>query len=465
MNPFFLGIIFLLAGCSVGPDYTRPSVKTPGTYKEATNDWKVATPQDAVYQKSWWTVFNDPLLNDLEEKAGKVNYSLAEAEASYRQALAVVEGAKANFFPSAQLAGTDTKERINDLDSPEANLSLLILNPQLALQATWEPDLWGNVRRQVEADEAAAEGSFASMASVRLSVQATLAQDYFQICTLDMLQVLLDEKVAAYERLLARIKNQYQAGTSSQLMVLQTEYELQTAQTQAIDNKISRAQYEHAIAVLIGEAPAKFSIPPRTLPTKAPEIPLEVPSILLERRPDIAQAERMMAQANAEIGVAESAYFPALSLSGSRGYSASAYAHFFSTPNIVWSVGANLTQILFDGGAIMARVDQAGEGYKSAVAAYRQTVLAAFQDVEDNLASVRILNQEVAILHESIRNAERQYRFTSHGFVAGTQSVADVLPLLINLYQVKQNSVTAEGRLMTAVVGLIKALGGGYHFQ
>lgn len=459
--------LILLAGCSVGPDYRRPEVAVPQAYKEATAPhlWKVATPKDTIDRGRWWHIFDDPILNDLEERATCCNQNIAVAQAQYQQALAIVNEAIAGFFPIISGSVGDMKSRTQPvITSPglSPTSSAPYNTASLGLQSTWEVDLWGSIRRLVEADEAAAQASEAELAAVQLSTQATLAQTYFQLRALDEAQNVFNESVAAYEKFLRLTKNQYKAGTASQLAILQAEAQLEAINVQSIDNGVARAQYEHAIAVLANYPPGNFTIAKRTSRLTPPEIPLEIPSSLLERRPDIANAERLMAQANAQIGVATSAFFPTLTLTGSRSYEKRSFANLLSAPSIVWSLGAQLTETIFDAGARCAAVDAADANYHATVATYRQTVLAAFQDVEDNLSTLRILNQEYAAQDRALVVAQKELIYARNEYNAGTASTLDVLNALFDVYVAKRNAIDIASRQMTAAAGLIKALGGDY---
>jgi len=456
--------LLLLPGYSVGPDYAPPRVDVPATYKEAPSQpWKIATPQDTFDRGQWWQIFDDPDLNHLEEQAMAANPTIAAAQAQYQKALAIVDGAKAGFFPTLSGSIGDTKSRSQSLAplATTATSGRPFNAASFGFQSTWEVDLWGNVRRLVEAEEAAAQASEAQVSAVQLSIQATVAQTYFQLRALDEAQSLLDENVVTYEKFLKLTKNQYAAGTASRLAILQADAQLQAIKVLAIDNGIARAQYEHAIAVLTNHPPAHFSIPRRTYHLAPPSIPLEVPSLLLERRPDIAHAERLVAQANAQIGVATSAFFPQLTLTGSRTYQKRGFTHLLSAPSILWSLGAQLTETVVDGGARSAAVEAADAAYHATVATYRQTVLSAFQDVEDNLSTLWILNDEQIAQGRAIKVAQTQFTYTMNQYKSGTVSSLDVLSALSNVYVARKAAIAISSRQMTATVGLIKALGGG----
>jgi NodT family efflux transporter outer membrane factor (OMF) lipoprotein len=454
----------LLTACSVGPDYVRPPADVPLIYKEATvGTWKVASPETVYNRECWWQIFNDPCLNELEVQATESNPNIAVALAKYDQALAIVDEAISQFFPvvSAFVADTESKGSstittgsLTAGSSSGSSSSTPVNVKQFAYQATWQIDLWGSVRRLVEEDEATAESDAALLDGVILSTQATLAQTYFQLRALDEAQAAYDESVAAYKKFLKLTKNQYNSGTASQLAVLQAQAQLDAVEVLSIDNGVVRAQLEHAIAVLINKAPSEFSIPRAKTKLVPPPIPVEVPSTILERRPDIASAERLMAAANAQIGVATAAFFPVLNLTGSK-----QYLRVASTPAIVWAIGAQLTETFFDGGYRAAVLQAADAGYREALATYRQTVLAAFQNVEDNLSTLRILKDEQAAQQKALQAAEKELKFTMNEYKAGTASSLDVLSALYNVYIAKVAVATIASRQMTAAVGLIMSLG------
>jgi len=462
----FLTALFISA-CEVGPDYVQPAIDVPKAYKESDPNWKVAEPQDTGESGAWWEIFKDPVLNQLEAQLNLANQNIAVAEAQYRQAQALVGQAWAGYAPTLTASAAVTRQQQSQLATSSAAASLSSRQPFTAYStnftAVWEPDLWGNVSRLVESNEAGAQASAAQLAAVRLAAQGSLAQYYFQLRTLDALQKLLDENVMASEKLLKLTQNRYQAGVASQLDVAQAQSQYQTAQVQATDNGVNRALYEHAVAVLIGQPPATFALVRAPLMQAPPDIPLQVPSVLLERRPDVAEAERLMAQANAEIGVAVSAYFPLLTLTASGGFSSRSAQNWFTVPAQVWSIGPQLAATLFDGGLQRAKVDAAYAVYDQNVALYRQTVLAAFQDVEDNLATLRILGSEVATQNAAVESAKLALKLVVEGYKAGTVDYSSVLTAQITAYTAEETAINIMGRRMVAAVGLIKALGGGWN--
>jgi NodT family efflux transporter outer membrane factor (OMF) lipoprotein len=464
-KPLHLSIVMIglamLFGCTVGPDYKRPKVTVPVAFKEL-KGWKQAQPRDQEMTAKWWMVFNDPLLNALETQVAISNQSLAQAEARYRQALALVQGARANYFP--QVAGTAafTQSR------PASNNSTIGTDTTnqhlLSLNAGWEIDIWGRVRRQVESSTASAQASAADLQALRLSLQAEVAQDYFLLRTLDAQKKNFDDTVAAYQKALDLTKNRYAAGVTAKADVVLATTQFKTAQAQAIDIGVQRSQLEHAVALLIGKAPADFSIPVAPVSTTLPQIPTAIPSELLERRPDVASAERAIAAANAQIGVAKAAYYPALTLSASMGYQSTSLANLFAAPSFFWALGpAALAQTLFDGGARKAQTAQAVAIYEATVAAYRQTVLASFQQVEDNLSTLRILDDEARVQDEAVNSARESVVLTTNQYKAGIVSYLNVIATQSIALTNERTALGISGQRLTAAVLLIKALGGGWN--
>ncbi|WP_224077816.1 efflux transporter outer membrane subunit [Cupriavidus laharis] len=460
--PVPLACALLLAGCAVGPDYQRPDAPASPAFKEApadaeawTGEWKTAEPQDAQARPQWWQVFGDSELDALMSQVQISNQNIKAAEAQYRQALASLQAARAGFFPNV-----DAQAGVSRARGTSGNT----LNGQSAtLGATWELDVWGRVRRQVESSEASAQASQADLASTLLSTQATLAQSYFLLRIADAQKALLDRTVADYAKSLQLVQNQYKAGTAQRSDVLQSESQLKSAQAQQLDIQITRAQLEHAIAVLVGKPPSELTLGQADFATTPPRVPVAVPSQLLERRPDIGAAERRMAAANAQIGVAQAAYYPTLSLSASGGLTASTLARWMSLPDRIWSLGAGLAGTLFDGGLRSAAKAQAVAAYDQTVANYRQTVLGAFQEVEDNLAAQRLLEQEAVVQDDAVRAARDALALVNNRYRAGTASLLDVLVAQTTAYTAERTALTLMGRQYTTSVVLIKALGGGWH--
>lgn len=490
----------LLSACEVGPDYVRPVVKAPSKYKEASKNWKVAQPRDIYDRGDWWKMFHDPQLNKLESQLNITNQTIAASAAQYQQARALVDEALSNYYPtvtgSANLtrqkqgssgSGTFVTSATSTSTSTSSSSSTSSsggaagaptaggtggfstgtggnpsTNHSLFLDATWEPDLWGAVRRQVEASAYNAQSSAALLASVRLASQASLAQDYFTLRALDNDQKIFNDTVKDDKKALTITQNQYKSGVSARTAVIQAQTQLETAQATAINNGITRAQMEHAIAVLINLPPANFKLAAVPCAQRPPEVPLEFPSQLLERRPDVAQQERLVAQANAQIGVAVSAFYPTLNLSATGNVTNPGYANWFSLPALSWALGTQVADTLFDGGLRKAAVAAAQANYYSTVATYRQTVLTAFQNVEDSLASLRILNRETKVLDQAAKDARWALKLIFNDYLSGTVVYTDVITAQNTALAAEQAASDAHGQQMLSAVLLIKALGGGW---
>ena len=455
----------LLAGC-VGPNYHRPATPMPAAFKEAPAGWKVAQPADGVDRGAWWTVYNDPQLVTLIDKLNASNQTIAQSAAAYRQARALVDEARAAYFPTVGFSGTKSRSRSpgTTLASSGSTVGPGKINTsyKVGVDASWEPDLWGKVTRNVTSQRAGQAAAAADLANARLSQQATLAQTYFQLRTADALQKLLDDTVASYQRALQLTQNQYAQGTVARSDVIQAQTQLQSAQPAAIDNGVARAQYEHAIATLIGEPASTFSLQPLPLTAEPPVVPVDVPSALLERRPDIAAAERRAAAANEQIGVAIAAFFPTLTLSANGGVESSMWSQLFMLPSRFWTVGPQLAATLFDAGLRAAQTEAARATYDQDVAAYRLSVLTAFQDVEDNLASQRILAQEVEVQRQAVDSAQHALAIVTNQYKAGTVSYQNVLTAQTTAFAAQQKLTSISGQRMVSSVALVKALGGGW---
>jgi NodT family efflux transporter outer membrane factor (OMF) lipoprotein len=456
----------LLAGCAVGPDYKRPTAEIPASYKEAAAGWKVAQPADQQDRGDWWTIYQDPQLNTLEDKLNTSNQTVAQFAAAYRQARALVGEARAAYFPTvgASLGATRSGNGAssNGISTTASSRSGINNSFNVQLDASWEPDLWGSVTRSVNAQKAGQQGAAADLANARLSAQATLAQTYFSLRALDSTQKLLDDTVAAYQRSLQLTQNQYAAGVAARSDVIQAQTQLQSAQAAAIDNGVQRAQDEHAIAVLVGEPASTFSIPSMPLTATPPAVPAQMPSALLERRPDIASAERKAAAANEQIGVAIAAFFPSLTLSASGGFENSVFSQLLTAPSRFWTLGPQLAATIFDAGLRQAQTEAARAVYDQDVATYRQTILAAFQDVEDNLASQRILEQEIVVQQQAVDSARQALAIVTNEYKAGTVAFINVLTAQTTAFTAEQKLESIAGQRMVSSVGLVKALGGGW---
>jgi NodT family efflux transporter outer membrane factor (OMF) lipoprotein len=449
-----LSVLILLSACAVGPDYQRPPVETPASYKEQSGDWRQAAPQDEIDRGAWWSVYKDPVLDDLEKQIDISNQNLKAAEASYREASAVAEETHASLFPSLSLSSTVGSQRGN-MPTPTASDALYAT-------AAWTPDVWGRIRRGLESDEANAEASAADIAAARLSMQAMLATNYFDLRAQDELKRLLDAAATADKTALQIVQRQYDTGTGSIADVLAAQTELESIQSYAINAGVKRAQLEHAIAVLVGKAPADFSLASKEFVDYAPDVPVGVPSALLERRPDIASAERMMMSANAQIGVATAAWFPNLTLSGSSGFTSMALSKLLQASNGFWSVGPALAETIFDAGAREDRIDQTRAAYDRSVAKYRQTVLTAFQQVEDNLSAMRILAEQKKVQEASLAHARTTEQLMMHHYMGGLEPYNSVLMAQTGRLGSEQAMLAVRQSRLDASVALIQALGGGW---
>ena len=451
----------LLGGCLVGPNYVRPPAPVPAAYKEGA-DWKPAEPRDAVNRGKWWEIFGDAKLNALIEQVDVSNQTVRAAEAKLRQAEALVEQSRAGLWPTLALGATATRSRSPNVAGSAANATAPVNIFNLPLTATWAPDLWGGVRRTIEGNVASAQASAANVAAARLLAQSQLAINYFQLRVLDSRRQLLDTSVAAYQRSLDVTRNRYNAGVAARVEVVLAETQLKSTRAQAIDVGVQRAQFEHAIAVLTGKAPAELSIAVERLAIAIPGIPPGLPSQLLERRPDIASAERQMAAANAQIGLAQAAYFPSLTLSASTGFRTNVPSDWFTVPHRFWSVGPALAETLFDGGLRRAVSKQAQAAYDANIATYQQTVLGAFKEVEDNLAALRILEEEARAQDEAVQSARQSTELTLNQYKAGTVNYLSVVVVQAAQLNNEANAVSVLGQRLVAAVTLVQALGGGW---
>jgi NodT family efflux transporter outer membrane factor (OMF) lipoprotein len=446
----------LLAGCAIGPDYHRPSVDAPAAFKEVGN-WKPAEPAELMARDKWWLAFNDPSLNELQDRVEVSSNTLRIAEARLREAQAAATIAGAALFPSISADGSASRARTASRGSVPPSVG----NTYAAgLTASWEFDLWGRVRRSAEAGRATAEAGAADLESARLSLHATLAQTYFSLRVADTEQRLSAQTVEQYGRFLKITQNRYAQGVDTRADVASAETQLKTAQAQAIDIDLQRSQLEHALAVLLGQTPAGFTLAPTDLKIQPPAAPALLPSQQLERRPDIAGAERRLAAACAGIGVAKGGYFPVISLTGSAGYQSPQYKQLFNAPNEIWSLGAGAVMPLFDAGKVRAQVRQARAVYDESLATYRQTVLAAFQEVEDNLAANRFLAREAAVQSEALTAARQSATITLNQYRAGTVSYLNVVTALADQLNAERTSAQLLGRQLNASVTLLKAAGG-----
>ena len=459
--------VALLSACAIGPDYQRPQVAEPVQYKEA-QGWRQANPSDALARGAWWELYGDTQLNGLIERLNRSNQSVAQSEAQYRQAQALVRSSRGAFFPSVDLSAGKTRAS-QGTGSSSSGLSSSssgirdTYNTQLGV--SWEADVWGKLRRGLEANQASAEASFADLAAMRLSQQSELVQNYLQLRVIDEQKRLLEATVAAYQRSLTMTQNQYQAGVSGKDAVAQAQTQLKSAQADLIDLIWQRAQFENAIAVLMGVPPAEFNLAETPRIPLLPQVPLAVPSQLLERRPDIASAERSVMAANANIGVAKAAYYPDLTLSLAGGYSSSTYADWISLPNRFWSVGPKLAMTLFDGGQRSAEVDRTQAAYDQTVAKYRQTVLDGFREVENYMIQLKVLEDEAGVRQQALDSAREALRLTENQYKAGLIGYLDVVTSQTTALSNERSVLSLLQSRLIASVQLIAALGGGWDGQ
>jgi len=455
--------VLQLAGCVVGPKYHPPAMQAPAAYKEV-GDWKPAQPNDQNLGGGWWTIFQDPQLDALEVQVNVSNQNLKAAEAQFRQARAALRYYRADYYPTVTYGPSATRERISSRRPPSTSIfdGITYNDFVLPFSVSYQADVWGRVRKNVESYREQAQASAADLATVNLSMHADLAVDYFQARSLDAEEELLNSTVKQYEQALELNESRFQGGIASEVEVEQAKTQLQTTRAAAIDVGVLRAQYEHAVAILIGKPPAEFSLPPLPLTTPPPHVPISVPSELLERRPDIAAAERRVASANAQIGVAKSAYYPVISLGASGGFESSSITTLLNGPSGLWSVGLSLVGTVFDVGRRRALNDQARAAYDYQVAAYRENVLTGFQQVEDNLAAVRILENEAKVQDEAVVAAQRSLDLSVTRYKGGVTSYLEVITAQSAALSDEVTAVNILGRRMANTVLLIQALGGGW---
>jgi NodT family efflux transporter outer membrane factor (OMF) lipoprotein len=455
--------LMALGGCAVGPRYSRPATAAPPAYKELPPNWKAAQPVDHVAKGKWWEVFQDAQLNALEDQINISNQTLKAAQAQFEQARAIVRINRAAQYPTVAAGVSATRNHLSS-NRPNGRLSPTnnYTDLQLPVDASYEADVWGRVRRTVEAARANAQASAADLESVSLSLHAELATDYFQLRSLDSEEQLLNSTAAAYEKALELTQNRYRGGVVSQVDVAQAETQLETTRAQAIDLGVQRAQFEHAIAVLMGQPASSFSLAPLPLASAPPVVPVGMPSDLLERRPDIAGNERRMAVANAQIGIAKAAYFPTITLSATGGFEGTSITNWLNGPGGFVTAGASALETIFDAGRRRAVSDEARAAYDQSVANYRQTVLGAFQEVEDSLAALRLLEDEWKTQNVAVEAAQRSLALSTSRYKGGVATYLEVITAQSFALNDQRLAVQVTGRRMTACVSLIKALGGGW---
>jgi NodT family efflux transporter outer membrane factor (OMF) lipoprotein len=467
----------LLTGCMVGPKYHAPSPAVtatapplPPAYKESptqfqeTDGWKVAQPQDAALRGKWWEIYSDPELNALEEQLNINNQNIKEFFENFLEARTLIAEAHSQLLPTVgtTLSYQASQTSSNLTNSSNANTGKTSSIGSLPFDVSWAPDLWGKVRNTIHEQQYNAQLSEADLENEKLTEQASLAEFFFEIRGQDALQQLLNDTVEADKKALEYTRAQYETGIGDRLSLVEAESTLQAVESEAINIGVARAQFEHAIAVLVGANPSQFSIPVKPLLTDAPPIPLGMPSALLERRPDIASAERKLAAANAQIGIAYAAYYPSLTLSATYGYESSNFSHFFNLGSKFWSVGPSLSETIYDGGLRRATVNQFITTYNADVATYRQTVLTAFQQVEDSLAAVRLLSQQVLKQQQAVTSSEEALKLEMARYETGVDPYLNVVTLQTTLLGNQQTLATLHVQEMTNSVTLIEALGGGW---
>jgi NodT family efflux transporter outer membrane factor (OMF) lipoprotein len=454
--------LFSLAGCMVGPDYVRPTADVPSDYKENSN-FHVAQPSDSINKGTWWEIYQDPQLNSLEDQLAVSNLTLKAAQARFEQARAAVRISRSSLYPTAtgSLSISRTKQSSNAPLTPSSG-AVTYNDFTIPVDASYEPDLWGRVRRTVEASRSEAQAAAADLPNVELSLRAELALDYFALRGLDAQKELLDSTVVSYQKALELTQTRYRGGLSSAVDVAQAQTQLETTRAQSIDVEVQRAQFEHAIAVLIGKPPATFSLAPLPLTAPPPAVPPGVPSELLERRPDIAAAERRVQEANANIGVARSAYYPTITLTAGGGFESASAGTLLQGPAGFWSLAGQAAELLFDGGLRRGTTEQARAAYDQTVDNYRQTILSAFQDVEDNLAALRILEEEAKTQSGAVAAAQHSLSLSETRYKGGVTNYLEVTTAQTAALSNEVTAVNILSRRLSASVLLIKAIGGGW---
>lgn len=465
-----LGIVLAAAGllfsaCAVGPKYRRPDVQTPPSYKEqapGSDQWKTANPSDGALRGNWWELFGDAQLNQFEQMVAVSNQNVKQADARFRESRALVAFNRANYKPAITsqpaINSTYTSHTLGARGFGGGQFTQY----NLPFSVSWEPNFWGRVSLAVENSIAAAQASAADLENMRLSMQADLAADYFQLEGLDMEERLLSDTIAAYDKALQLTVVRHTSGVASRTDVVQAQTQLDSARALLTDLGVSRAQFEHAIAVLTGQPPSTFTIPPGQIRSVPLPIPPGLPSQLLERRPDIAEAERVVAEANAQVGLAQVAYYPSVVLAASGGLQSSSITKWLTWPSRIWAVGPSMAQTLVDFGRRHAQAQQVAAAYDAAVATYRQTVLSSFQEVEDNLAALRLLAQEAVQQDAAVKGAEESLQLEIDRYKAGTASYLEIITSQTIALTNERAAVQILQRRMTAAVQLIRALGGGW---
>ena len=478
-SPLKVGILvfstaaMMISGCTVGPNYHRPTAPSAPAFKESAvpvpppnppnGGWKQVTPNDSAIRPNWWEMYQDPQLNKLEEQVAVSNQTLKASYEQYMQARAAIQVARSQYFPTLTVAPAASRDRVS------ANRPLHVAGTQttyndlvLQGQATWEPDLWGSIRRSVESQRATTQATAADLANVDLSLRSELAMDYFELRGLDTQQRLLDNTVLQYQQYLDLTQARFKGGVATDSDVALAQTQLDQTRAQAIDVGVARAQYEHAIATLTGTPASSFGLAPAPLDLQLPQVPLGVPSQLLERRPDVAAAERRTDAANAQIGIAIAAYYPTITIGGGGGFESQSFGNLIQGPSSLWSLGGSAVELLFDAGRRHALTEEARHAYELNVANYRQTVLQAFQDVEDNLSGLDILNSESAAQQRAVDSARRSLLISTNRYKGGVTTYLEVITAQTTQLANARTAADITTRQFAASVQLIKALGGGW---
>jgi NodT family efflux transporter outer membrane factor (OMF) lipoprotein len=464
--PLAIGLVLAVSGCAVGPNYHRPSAPAAPSFKESPPEgWKQAQPNAGIPRGKWWEVYNDPTLNSMEEQVSISNQNVLHALALYREARDTVRIARSNYFPTVSASASITNSRSSGTLNRNNQVNFISgtnTRYSLPVDVSYQADVWGSIRRTVAADRDTAQATDADLENARLTFQAQLAEFYFELKGQDSAAALLQQTLAGYEQYLQLTKERFSVGVASGSDVAQAETQLNTTQAQLVDIGVARAQFEHAIAILMGKPPAELTIAPGVLKILPPSMPVGLPSALLERRPDIASAERQVAAANEEIGVAKAAFFPSLIFSATGGLESTSITKWISLPSRFWSLGPQFSEVLFSGGKRHAQVDFQEAAYDASVTNYRQTVLTAFQQIEDNLAALRILEQEAAAQEKAVRSAQQSLAISTEQYKAGTTDYLQVITTQTTALQNERVAVDIHTRRMAASVLLIEALGGGW---
>jgi NodT family efflux transporter outer membrane factor (OMF) lipoprotein len=467
-----VGVTLLVSGCTVGPNYHRPTAPAAPAFKESAvvpppdlpgGGWKQVTPNDSTIRANWWEIYQDPQLDKLEQQVAVSNQTLKASYEQYMQARAAIQVYRSQYYPTVQVGPSATRERQSSnrplyVPGSKTNYNDLFLQGQVS----WEPDLWGNIRRAVESQRATTQATAADLANVDLSLRSELALDYFELRGLDTQQRLLDNTVQQYEQYLDLTKTRFTGGVATDSDVALAQTQLDQTRAQAIDVGVARAQYEHAIATLTGVPASSFSLAFAPLDLQLPQVPVGVPSQLLERRPDVAAAERRANAANAQIGIAIAAYYPTINITGNGGFESKNAGTLIQGPSSLWSLGGSAVELLFDAGRRHAVTEEARHGYEINVANYRETVLQAFQEVEDNLSGLRILNSESAAQQRAVDSARRSLVISTNRYKGGVTTYLEVITAQATQLSNERTAADITTRQFAASVQLVKALGGGW---